>query len=629
MVERRGFEPRNPCVNYGFNTLIRPTNPIVSQLYEASIKEKSKCGKLSVYAIITLMKAYISQLISDSLRQISPEEAEQVLSSGVFDVSFPKAEMGDYSTNAAMVLFKKFNTAPAGSPAELAQIIAAKILELDGRKTFARVESVGGFINFVFSSEYLYHNLQKISEDQNKYGTSDMGLNQKILLEYFQPNMAKPLHLGHLRTAIIGDSLFRILRSVGFNVQSDTHLGDWGTQFGLLLLAYKTWGDTSVIEKDPIAELNKLYVKINGQMEAEPELREAGKQEFAKLEKGDNENLELWKKFREWSWQEYNIIYDDLGVRKSDHDWPESFFVDKMPAVIDLLKEAGLLIESQGAQIVNLEDHGLGVAVVIKSDGATTYLLRDLATYIYRKEQGFEKQIYVVDNRQSHTLNQTFKILELLGIIQSPDEAVHIAYGFLSLPDGAMSTRKGTVIGANELITKAKEQALAIIEEKNPGLSGKEDTAKLVMQSAIKYFDLSHNYRSDIIFTWEKALSFEGNTGPYLQYTHARINGILRKAGISETSLPEEIKQEDMHVMRKLCQYPDVVESSAKSFSPNIICNYLFELSQVFNTFYEASPVLKEEDLQQRNFRVSLIRATAQVLSNGLGLLGITAPEEM
>lgn len=579
------------------------------------------------------MKPYISQLISEAIRQISPDEAGTVLGSSIlFDVSTPKAGFGDYATNAAMVLFKKFNTAPASNPVEFAENLAKAVAVLDHKQTFAKIEPAGGFINFTLSNNALHSNLENILEAKDDYGRSDIGTNQKILVEYFQPNMAKPLHLGHLRTAIIGDSLFRILNFSGYDVQSDTHLGDWGTQFGLLLLAYKKWGDLSVIEKDPIVELNKLYVKINSEIEADPDLREQGKQEFVKLEQGDPEVIKLWQQFRDWSWQEYSIIYDDLGVRKSDHDWPESFFADKMPAVLDQLKASGLLVESQGAQIVNLEDYNLGIGLLVKSDGGTTYLLRDIATYIFRKSQGFEKQIYVVDNRQSHSLNQTFKILELLGVIESPNEAIHIAYGFLSLPEGAMSTRKGTIIGANQLIEKAQEQAIAIIEEKNPTLENKAQVAQQVMQAAIKYFDLSHNYKSDIVFTWDKALSFEGNTGPYLQYTHARINGILRKAETDSNKtpiIPENIAPEDLQVLRKLNQFSEVIQTVAQNYTPNLLCNYLFELSQDFNTFYEASPIIKEENEAVKEFRFALIRATAQVLKNGLSLLGIPAPEEM
>ncbi len=583
------------------------------------------------------MKAYISELVKESLQAIAPEEAEAVLGSGVFDVSYPKPGFGDYATNAAMVLFKKFNVAPAKSPMDFASALAEKISELDKENTFSKVESAGGFINFTLSNKVLLHVLTQVDELREKCGSSDMGAGQKVLVEYFQPNMAKPLHLGHLRTAIIGDALFRILKFSGFNVESDTHLGDWGTQFGLLLLAYKKWGNIEVIKTNPIEELNKLYVKINAEIEANPELREEGKLEFVKLEQGDEEVVKLWQQFKEWSWEEYNIIYNDLGVRKADNDWPESFFADKMPAVLEQLKDKGLLVESEGAQIIDLEDHKLGVAVLVKSDGGTTYLLRDLATYIHRKQQGFEKQIYVVDNRQSHTLNQTFKILELLGVIESPDEALHIAYGFLSLPEGAMSTRKGTIIGANELITKAQEKALAIVEEKNPDLENKAEVSKIVMQSAIKYFDLSHNYKTDLVFTWDKALSFDGNTGPYLQYTHARIYGIIRKmteikhngAKYDGAKVEAGLNEHELTVLRKLHQFAEIVELTVQQYSPNTLCTYLFELSQNFNTFYQEVPIMKETDVQKQMFRQNLINATAQVLKNGLNLLGIEAPEEM
>ena len=589
------------------------------------------------------MKAYISELIREAITQISPDEASAVLGSGVFDVSYPKSGFGDYATNASMVLFKKFNSAPTENPVDFATLLAGKLTELDsphqphlkegGRGgVFSKVESAGGFINFWLSENYLVNNLQNILETKDEFGKSSEGNNTKILVEYFQPNMAKPLHLGHLRTAIIGDSLFKILKFSGFNVESDTHLGDWGTQFGLLVLAFKKWGDLEIIKKDPIVELNKLYVRINSEIDTNPDLREVGKQEFVKLEQGDEEVKKIWQQFRDWSWEEYNIIYDDLGVRKSDNDWPESFFADKMPAVLDELKAKNLLVDSQGAQIVNLEDHGLGIAVVVKSDGGTTYLLRDLATYIYRQQQGFAKQLYVVDNRQSHTLNQTFKILELLGYIKSPSDAIHIAYGFLSLPDGAMSTRKGTIIGANELIVKAQEKAIQIIEEKNPDLENKLVVSKQVMQSAIKYFDLSHNYKSDIVFNWDKALSFEGNTGPYLQYTYARINGVFRKASlVVPSNLPEitDLVEQELMVLRKLNQFPEVIAQVAGNYTPNILCNYLFELSQVFNSFYEVVPILKETNTSKQQFRTGLIAGTAQVLKNGLGLLGIEAPEQM
>ncbi len=580
-------------------------------------------------------KNYVNHILSNALSTLKLTSYLDAL-----NISSPEPEFGDYSTNTVLVLAKKLKT----NPKEIGEKLVVEIKNEDKKKYFQKVEEKSGFINFTLTASFLLQNLQKIIEQRDLYGASLAGGGIKILVEYFQPNVAKPLHLGHLRTAIIGDSIFRILLSQGYKTESDTHLGDWGTQFGLVLLAYKKYGKISEIEKNPIEELNKLYVKINAEIENDPKLREEGKAEFVRLEQGDTENRELWKKFKEWSWREYDVVYKELEVRKSDHDWPESFFEDKMAAVLVALKNKGLLKESQGAQIVDLEEYGLGVALLVKSDGGTTYLLRDLATYIFRKSQGFQKQLYVVDVRQSHTLKQTFKIVDLLGYIKHSEEAVHVSYGFLTLPQGAMSTRKGSVIGAKEFIENVQKEALKIIEEKNPELTNKEEVAKKVASGAIKYFDLSHNLKSDIVFDPKKAITFEGNTGPYLQYTHARIHGILRKASVtipkaSEESLKQDkgslallemaLKEHEVSVLRKLAKYPEVVSQVAEDLQPNLLCNYLFGLAQTFNSFYQEVPILQESDEQKRSFRLQLITATAQVLSNGLYLLGIEAPEEM
>ncbi len=571
------------------------------------------------------MKSYLESLLKQAIKELGFNFSD-------VQITFPDSKFGDYSTNVGLVLAKKENK----NPKEVAELIIKKIKELDRNQSFEKAEEVKGFINFTVFKEILVSQLSSILEKKDKFGALDIGKEEKILVEYFQPNIAKPLHLGHLGTAIIGDCLFRILSFVGYKAESDTHIGDWGTQFGLLLAAYKKYGDDKVIEKDPINELNKLYIKINKEIENDPAVRETGKGEFVKLERGDEENRKLWKKFKDWSWQEFEVAYHQLGIRKSDHDWPESFFEDKMPAVVEELKEHQLLRESDGAQVVDLEKHNLGVAIIIKSDGGTTYLLRDLATYIYRKSMGFKKQFYVVDVRQSHTLAQTFKVLELLGYITEKEEAVHVAYGFLTLPEGAMSTRKGSMVGAREFLEAVRVKAFEVVKEKNPDLENKERVAKIVASASVKYFNLSRNIKSDIVFDPKKAVSFEGNTGPYLQYTHARIFGILRKnqepKAKNQTNLKSGIlnlKPEELSVLRKLHQFPEVVERTAKEFQPNIICNYLFELSQNFNNFYQNVPVLQEEDAEKRSFRLQLITGTAQVIKNGLGLLGIEAPEEM
>ncbi|MCC7356847.1 MAG: arginine--tRNA ligase [Candidatus Doudnabacteria bacterium] len=574
------------------------------------------------------MKQYIHALFSDILGKMYTAGKLSVLP--VVELSVPDAQFGDYATNVALRLAKQLGQ----SPQEIAEKLAVELKSFDIQHRFSEIASVGGFINFTVSKEFLLQNMKAVLDQGELYGSSVAGQGKKVLVEYFQPNVAKPLHLGHISNAVVGDALFHILKSQGYKTESDTHLGDWGTQFGLLLLAYKKYGDFNIIEKNPIDELNKLYVQINTEIESNPEIREQGKQEFVKLEQGDTENRKLWEQFREWSWQEYDIIYSQLGVRKADHDWPESFYEDKMPAVIDELKQKGLLIESQGAQIVPLEDYKLGTAVVIKSDSGTTYLLRDLATYIYRQQQGFEKQLYIIDVRQQHQLAQTFKILELMGHIKAPQDAVHIAYGFLKLPEGAMSSRKGTIIQAGEFIKSVQEKALEIINEKNPDLKDKESVAKQVASGAIKYFQLSHNLKSDIVFDPAKVISFEGNTGPYLQYTHARIHGIKRKAGgeIDISQIFDDkitISEQESAVLRKLMQFQETLETVTIEYTPNLLCNYLFELAQNFNSFYQAIPVTQETDEQLKAFRLQLITATAQVINNGLYVLGIQAPEEM
>lgn len=571
-------------------------------------------------------KNYIKKLLTTVIGELSLSLPKSV------EVSTPDEKFGDFSTNVALIISKQEKK----NPKDIAESIISAVKQAVGSEdVFEEITETAGFINFKLSKNELLNNLNKINQEKENFGSSELGNNQKILVEYFQPNIAKPLHLGHLRTAIIGDCLFKLFKFTGFNPESDTHLGDWGTQFGLLLLAFKKYGDLLVIEKDPIQELNKLYVQINLEAEKDEMVREEGKAEFVKLENGDKENRELWKKFKAWSWKEFEIIYENLKVRRADHDWPESFFEDKMPEVLEKLEDTGLLKESQGAKIVDLSEYKLGIALLVKSDGGTTYLLRDLATLIFRKNQGFKKQYYVVDARQSHTLNQTFKIIELLGEIEK-SQAVHIAYGFLTLPEGAMSTRKGTVVGAKEFIENVEKKALEIIEAKNPSLKNKNEVARIVSSGAIKYFDLLHNLKSDIVFDPKKAISFEGNTGPYLQYTHARIHGILRKSEIpnlkSQINVGGQnltLQTQEILVLRKLHKFSEIVEQAVVDLQPNMLANYLFELSQNFNAFYQEVSVLQETNEDLKLFRLNLIFATAQIIKNGLGLLGIEAPEEM
>jgi arginyl-tRNA synthetase len=579
------------------------------------------------------MKQYINELIGQALKQVAPDEAGEVLATTVLEVTYPKPEFGDYASNAAMVTFKKFQRAPVASPAILASKLAEICGELDKQQTFSAVTAVGGFINFTLAESFLLHNLEDILKRQDNFGRSDVGEGRTVIVEYFQNNIAKPPHVGHLRSAVVGDALMRVFEFLGFKAISDTHVGDWGTQFGILLYAYKTMGDKAVVEKDPIQELNKLYVTISNKIEEQPELRELGKAEFKKLEEGDSENRELWQWFVKVSLEDFERYRQLLGLLPFDLNLGESFYEDKMPAVLKEFADKGLITPGETGELyVDLEADGLGRCILVKSDGATTYHLRDFATYIYRRNQfHFWRNVYVVDVRQAHHFRQLFRVLEMAGYPAETDSEL-ADLGFMSLPEGAISTRKGTVISLENLIAEADRRALDIIEQKNPGLAHKNNVARQVALAAIKYFDLSHNRRTEFVFTWEKALSFEGNTGPYLQYTHARIHGILRKAGDTAgapVTSGINMQPQELAVLRKLNQFPEVLEMVLDDNLLNLLCNYLFELAQEFNSFYQAVPVLQEQQEHVRQFRLGLVTATAQVIKNGLSLLGIEAPEEM
>ena len=571
-------------------------------------------------------KDYLANLLEKIVTVLKLGNAKVLIS-----VTVPDTMFGDYATNISLILAKSLKR----NPIEIAAQIVAKAKELDKQNVFSEITELKGFINFRISQETLLKNLSVILEQKDVYGKSDLGQGKTVIVEYFQNNVAKPPHIGHLRSAVQGDSLLRIFRLLGFNAISDTHIGDWGTQFGILIYAFKTLGDKKNIEKDPINELNKLYVQISQQIEENPDLREKGKAEFKRLEEGDKENRKLWQWFVDESLKDFERYRQLLGLLEFDYNLGESFYESHMLAVVEELEAKGLVtVGETGEKYVDLEDYKMGRCILVKSDGATTYLLRDFATYLYRKKEfDFYKNIYVVDNRQSHHFNQLFKVLELAGYPATKD-SVHVDFGFMSLSGGAISTRKGTVISLQNLIDEAQRRALEIIEEKNPDLADKSTIAKKVALAAIKYFDLAHNCKSNFIFEWDKALSFEGNTGPYLQYTHARIHGILRTGKVEKNSLGRvvtslNLQDLEIDVLRKLQQFNQVLEAVLQNYMSHYLCNYLFELAQTFNRFYQAIPVLKETDEQLRNFRLQLITATAQVIKNGMNLLGVEAPEAM
>jgi len=530
-------------------------------------------------------------------------------------VSYPDAGFGDYSTNAALILAK-----PAGMvPKALADRIAAEWANAD-----IQVAGVAGpgFINFRILDSVLIKSLGSTEAPEPAVDQS------KILVEYFQPNIAKPLHVGHLRTALIGDAVARMLKYLGHDVESDTHMGDWGTQFGLLILAYRKYGNEAEIAADPVTKLNEYYIQINKDAEADPAVHEAGKAEFVKLERGDAENRQLWQQFVDWSMEKFLAINGLMDILPFDHHWPESFFEDKMPDIVTELKAKGLLVESQGAQIVNLEADGLGIAVIVKSDGGTTYLLRDLATFRFRKQEGFAQQLYVVDNRQSHHYFQLFAILRKMGEMLD-GEAAHLDYGFISFKGQVLSTRKGNMVLAHDVIRQAEEKVAQIIEQKNPDLADKPEAVRTLAKAALKYYDLSHNRHSDIEFDWDVALDFEGNSGPYLLYAYARLSSILRKVKDDGAALAQEMSATEHKLAVEASKLPEAVADAVKEFLPNVLANYVYGLANIANKFYHDSPIQSEGDAAKRAMRLALVRKTRSVLKEGLGLLGINTLEEM
>lgn len=599
-----------------------------------SIRDDSMpIGILSVYQYNydMLMKEKINQQLRIALQKlgVSPSDAEIKK----MQIEYPEPKLGDYSSNAALILSKNIK--------QPSQELAARIIEAIDKTDFEKVETAGpGFINFTLKQEILLSNMTPQAEEHVK--------KEKILLEYFQPNIAKPLHIGHLRTAIIGDALKRMLIYAGLEVESDTHMGDWGTQFGYLIHAYKKYGDIEIISKDPINELNKLYIRVNEEAGQDKSVHEAAKQEFVKLEKGDEENRKIWKQFVDWSVAKFMRINDLLDILPFDHHWPESFYEDKMSAIVSRLKRKGLIVESQGAWIVDLEKQGMGVAIIIKSDGGTTYLLRDLAAFVFVRGLGFNKHLYVVDNRQSLHYRQLFAILKMMGEMED-NEGTHINYGIMTFKGEAFSTRKGNILTPEEVLLEAENRVTKVIKEKNPNLKGKEEVMDAVAKAALKFFDLSHNRHSDIEFDWEQALDFEGKSGPYIQYTYARLASILRKPGVilneakdrppaggegapqidSSLTAQNDISETERRIMFYLSIFNEKVNDSLQDYLPNIFADYLFELANLINRFYHESPVLTEADAAKKSFRLGLVSTSKAALKQGMELLGIATLEEM
>ena len=540
-----------------------------------------------------------------------------------------KREFGDFQTNFAMVSSKLIGK----NPREIASTLVDNFKEND---IIEKLEIAGpGFINIYLKNNFLNEELKKVENE--KYDFSFLNTDKTIIIDYSSPNIAKRMHIGHLRSTIIGDSIKRTLQFLGFHTLADNHIGDWGTQFGKLIVAYKNWLNKKSYEEDPIGELERIYVQFSDEAKKNPILEDEAREELKKLQLGDQENQKLWKEFIDISLKEYNKIYDRLGVN-FDYYYGESFYNDMMPAVLEELKEKGVACEDQGALVVFFENDKLPPAIVQKKDGSFLYTTSDLATMKFRKDElNVDEAVYLTDDRQQNHFKQIFEIGEMLGEPYNYKKT-HVVFGIMRFGDGMIfSSRSGNIIRLVDLLDEAKTQVKKVIDEKNPNIpeEEKEKIAEIVGSGAIKYFDLSQNRTSDITFTWDKVLSFEGNTGPYLQYTYVRIMSIFRK--LKEENINVENKDiilENMNGIERelaveLLRFPQTVIKSYESYRPNIIADYLFDTAKLFNNFYNSSSILKEEDKKVMDARILLAEKTAFILKQGLGLLGINTVDRM
>ncbi|ABN45624.1 Arginine--tRNA ligase [Streptococcus sanguinis] len=535
---------------------------------------------------------------------------EQPKSSELGDIAFP-----------AFSLAKTERKAP--------QIIAADIAENIDTAHFDKVVATGPYVNFFLSkAEISGQVIKEVIKDGADYGQQNEGNGENVTIDLSSPNIAKPFSVGHLRSTVIGDSLSNIFRKIGYNTIKINHLGDWGKQFGLLMVAYKKWGSQEAVEANPIDELLKLYVRINAEIENDPSLDDEGRLWFKKLEDGDPEATELWQWFRDESLMEFNRIYELLGV-EFDSLNGEAFYNDKMDEGIQILEDKGLLQESKGASIVDLEDFNLPPAMIKKSDGATLYITRDIATAIYRaRTYNFVKNVYVVGQEQANHFRQLKAVLKKMGFDWS-DDMIHVDFGLVTKNRQKLSTRKGNIILLEPTLLEAISRAKSQIEAKNPDLENKEAVARAVGVGAVKFYDLKTDRRNGYDFDLEAMVSFEGETGPYIQYAYARIQSILRKANFQpDAEATYSLNDpESWEIIKLLQDFGRVVKRAADNYEPSLIAKYAISLAQAFNKYYAHTRILDESP--ERDSRLALSYSTAVVLKEALRLLGVEAPEKM
>lgn len=539
----------------------------------------------------------------------------------------PNEEMGDYS-------FPCFRLAKElkKSPMAIAEEISKKI-QLD-KSLFEKLEVTGGYLNFFINKEGIVKEvLQAIETEKEDYGKSNIGSGKKIIVEYSSPNIAKPFHIGHLRNTVIGAALYNMYQFLGYNTIGINHLGDYGTQFGKMIEGYKRWGEEYDLSQNPIEQLTDIYVRINNLCKEDEEVLNICRDNFKKLEEGEEYCTSIWNQFKELSLNEFNKIYDMLGVRFDSLNG-EAFYSDKMNEVEDILENSGKLVESDGAKIIDLEDKKLGICMIKKSNGSSTYATRDLAAILYRtRTYDFDKCLYVVAYEQNLHFKQIFEVAKLLGIDEKYINGLqHIPYGMVHLKDGKMSTREGNVIKVDDLLKEAIQRVKNVIQEKNPDMENLEENAKKIGIGAVVFNNISTTIIKDQIFDWDTILNFNGETGPYIQYTYVRTNSVLKNfntiPSLSEIDASSLLDEDSMRVIKIIYQFNRTITNAVEKNEPSILARYLLDLSKAYSTFYNNNKIMVEDENIKKS-RGYLTYATGLVLKIGMKLLGIEMPDRM
>ena len=565
------------------------------------------------------MKEKICEYLSGVLEEMTEDELLKL-----FEIP-PEEKMGDYAL-PCFTMAKKLHKNPAQIAAELTEKLNKQksILEIE------KVENVGAYCNIYLNRELYVEKCMKQLQEGN-YGVRQLGTGKTVCIDYSSPNIAKNFHVGHLRTTVIGNSLYKIYQKLGYQVIRINHLGDWGTQFGKLIVAYKRWSSEELVKEKGIEELLHIYVKYNAEAEKDKGLISEAREWFVKMEQNDKEALKIWNWFKEISMVEFKRVYDLLGI-SFDSYLGESFYRDKVPALVQELKDKGLLVESQGAQVLDLEAYDMPPCLITKSDGGSIYHSRDIAAILYRKEQyHFEKCLYVTGLEQSLHFKQIFKAIEVMGYDWA-DGLVHVPYGLVSLAGEKLSTRNGNIIYAEDILKEAIERAYNAIIEKNPTLSDKEGTARKVGVGAIIFHDLFNQRIKNVDFSWKEVLNFDGTTGPYVQYTYARAKSVLRKYGkpVETGNINYAVLTDDVAypLIKILSGYEDAVVTAAEKYEPSVVARYVIALATAFNRFYHDCPILQASE-KEKIARLYLTNLVQKVLRDACELLGMECPEEM